>query len=133
MQSHSQDHCQATLFVRSQQSAEESASQIQEKNGANVLGTLASGTDSFNTNSSEFSSQQKVTADYSATTQRQQIGVCFHQSKRQAKKITEEESSMDDAIVADMLNGCEDDTAGFYFNEFGGGLEGTSANKAPLE
>ena len=69
MQSHSQDHCWATLFVGSQQSAEKSASQIQKKNGANVLGTSTSGTDSFfNTNSSEISSQQNVTADYSATT-----------------------------------------------------------------
>ena len=57
MQSHSQDHCRATLFVRSQQSAEKSTSQIQKKNGANVFGTSASGTDSFNTNSSEISSQ----------------------------------------------------------------------------
>ena len=40
---------------------------------------------------------------------------------------------MDDAIIADMLNGCEYDAASFYFDEFGGGLEGTSANKAPLE
>ena len=32
-----------------------------------------------------------------------------------------------------MLTVCEEDNAGYYFDEFGGGLEGTSSKKAPLE
>ena len=36
-------------------------------------------------------------------------------------------------INADMLNGCEEDVQGFYFDEFGVSLHGSSAKTAPVE
>ena len=44
-----------------------------------------------------------------------------------------DDSNNDEAIVADIVQGCADDEQGFYFDEFGSNLDDTSAHKAPLE
>ena len=48
-------------------------------------------------------------------------------------KSNDDDTSSDEAIVADMLNGCEEDAQGFYFDEFGASLHGSLAKTAPVE
>ena len=54
-------------------------------------------------------------------------------NKKRSAKDSEDDGNDDYNIFADIMNGCEDDDDGYYFDEFGGTLDGSSSNKAPLE
>ena len=61
------------------------------------------------------------------------INVEFHGPTTDSHKSNDDDTSSDEAIVADMLNGCEEDVQGFYFDKFGVSLHGSSAKTAPVE
>ena len=55
----------------------------------------------------------------------------YHNRRR--KNLDIDDDTLDDAIINDIMGGCRDDEHGYYFDEYGTGLEGTSAKQAPLE
>ena len=61
------------------------------------------------------------------------INVEFRLPTIDSSKSNDDDPSGDEAIVANILNGCEEDVQGFYFNEFGETLHGSSAKTAPVE
>ena len=76
---------------------------------------------------------QNITpAQENAQSSRNKLNVRLHHNKREKRNVTEEKND-DEAILNDMLTGCEDDSNGYYFDEFGGGLEGSTSKVAPLE
>ena len=61
------------------------------------------------------------------------INVEFRSPTTDSSKSNDDDPSSDEAIVADILNWCEEDVQGFYFIEFGETLHGSSAKTAPVE
>ena len=79
------------------------------------------------------STQNSTPAPENAQSSRNKLNFHLHHNKRQMRNVTEEEKNDDEAILNEMLTGCEDDSNGYYFDEFGGGLEGSTSKVAPLE
>ena len=73
---------------------------------------------------------QPSATDHSATGKKK-LNFLLHQNKMLACKHTEEDQNNSETIVTEMLTACEEDNAGYYFDEFGGGLEGMSSKKHP--
>ena len=86
-------------------------------------------------NSHHTSSSQVKNEGSQVTTKKRgkKINVEFRSPTTDSSKSNDDDPSGDETIVADMLNGCEEDVQGFYFDEFGATLHGSSAKTAPVE
>ena len=54
-------------------------------------------------------------------------------TKRTHVKDRKDDRNNDEAIVSDIVNGCAEDEEGYYFDEYGMGLTGSSSKVAPSE
>ena len=86
-------------------------------------------------NSHHASSSQVTNEGSQVTTKKRgkKINVEFRSPTTDSSKSNDDDPSSDEAVVADMLNGCEEDVQGFYFDKFGATLHGSSAKTAPVE
>ena len=87
-------------------------------------------------NSQHASSSSQATNDGSQVNTKKagkKINVEFCSPTTDSLKSNDDDPSSDEAIVVNMLNGCEEDVQGFYFDEFGASLHGSSAKTAPVE
>ena len=85
---------------------------------------------------SHHASSSQVTNEGSQVTMKKtgkKINVKFRSPPTDSSKSNDDDPSGDEAIVADILNGCEEDVQGFYFDKFGATLHGSSAKTAPVE
>ena len=80
------------------------------------------------------STQSSKDGDVGASSgQRRSVNFELREIAKAGDQRNVDDSNSDEAIVADILDGCADDEQGFYFDEFGSNLDDTSAHKAPSE
>ena len=72
-------------------------------------------------------------SDDDTTSGKKTVNIEMRENQKNSGQRQEDDRNNDEAIVLDIVNGCAEDEEGYYFDEYGMGLTGSSSKVAPSE
>ena len=87
----------------------------------------------FDKSSSQSLDCENITTDDDTTSGKKTVNIEMRENQKNSRQRQEDDRNNDEAIVSDIVNGCAEDEEGYYFDEYGMGLTGSSSKVAPSE
>ena len=87
----------------------------------------------FDKSSSQSLDCENITTDDDTTSGKKTVNIEMRENQKNSGQRQEDDRNDDEAIVSDIVNGCAEDEEGYYFDEYGMGLTGSSLKVAPSE